>query len=101
FMVAAANGRVYGGSFNVAPEASINDGLLDIVKIKKVHMFWRFFYLPKVQKGKHIGLKVIDYHQENKITLSSTEKFHAHIDGEPILESVYHLIFDGKIRALA
>ena len=101
FMVSAANGRVYGSSFNVAPKAIIDDGLLEIVKIKKVHLFWRLLYLPRVQKGSHLELKVVDYERDNKITLSSKEKFHAHLDGEPILESVYHITFDGKIRVFA
>ena len=50
FMLAAANGKVYGGGFHVAPTAKIDDQLLDSIFISKVPVWKRFLYLPKIEK---------------------------------------------------
>ncbi len=54
-MMLAANTPRFGGGMRVAPEARLDDGLLDLVVVKKVSRptFLRVF--PKVYKGAHLG----------------------------------------------
>ena len=82
FMVDIANGSRFGGGFLVAPQASIDDGQLDPVLIKRIPVFKRFFYLPKIEKGKHFALGFVEYSTCKKIIINSPEIVSAHLDGE-------------------
>ena len=82
FMVSIANGSRYGGGFLVAPKANISDGQLDVIIIRPILIFKRLFYLPKVEKGKHLNLLFVRYLREKKITVSSPVPLAAHLDGE-------------------
>ena len=82
FMVSIANGSRYGGGFLVAPKANINDGELDVIIIRSILVFKRLFYLPKVEKGRHLNLNFVDFLREKKIMVSSPAPLAAHLDGE-------------------
>jgi len=36
-MISVANGSRYGGGFQVAPKASVTDGLIDVMLVEKVN----------------------------------------------------------------
>jgi diacylglycerol kinase (ATP) len=97
FMLAAANGKVYGGGFNIAPLAIADDGLLEIVKIGKVPVLKRFLYLPKIEKGVHLDLDVIDYKRQNSLEIKSEKPLPAHLEGEPILATHYNITKEGQL----
>jgi len=82
FMLTVANGCRYGGGFLVAPQANINDGELDIVLIKKISRLLRLFYLPKVEKGKHTHLSIVEIDRAKRIEIRSPEILYGHLDGE-------------------
>jgi YegS/Rv2252/BmrU family lipid kinase len=82
FMVNVANGTTYGGGFRVAPKASIEDGKLDLNIVGKIHSLKRFYYIPIIEKGKHLGLSFIQYYQTGKVKISSSITLPAHMDGE-------------------
>jgi len=82
FMISIANGSRYGGGFLVAPQAIVDDGQLDIVIIKHIAPWKRFFYLPKVEAGKHLNLSLVEIFRKKKIMVQSSYKLAAHLDGE-------------------
>jgi diacylglycerol kinase (ATP) len=82
FMISVANGSRYGGGFMVAPQAVVNDGWLDLVVIRKIHPLKRLFYLPKVEKGKHLSLSVISCSKVKEITIRAQKVIPVHVDGE-------------------
>lgn len=84
FMITVANGTKYGGGFHVSPKSIEDDGLLDIVTIRKVAPVLRPVYLPAVLLGKHLGLSFVDHWRTKKITVTSDQIIHAHVDGEMI-----------------
>lgn len=96
FMLAAANGQVYGGGFKVAPLAFVNDGLLDIIEIAPVPVWKRFLYLPKIERGKHLNLDIISHSRADSITIQSTNALKAHLDGEPLLAKQYFIKHAGQ-----
>jgi|TARA_B110000902_G_scaffold78430_1_gene93388 YegS/Rv2252/BmrU family lipid kinase len=100
FMLSAANGSVYGGDFKVAPGANISDGKLDVVRIKKVWVPLRFFYLPLVLLGKHLGKKIVSYEQLDQLTISANKPIPAHLDGEPMNELEYKISKEGEMDML-
>ncbi|MFY8022253.1 MAG: diacylglycerol/lipid kinase family protein [Bacteroidia bacterium] len=102
FMLSVANGSTYGGGFKVAPNADLQDGVLEFSWVKNISLFKRMRYLPIIEKGKHLNLPFIDYLQIEKVKIKSDKLIQAHLDGEwfeskifdvQILKSQYQLVF--------
>lgn len=53
-LVAVANGKYFGGSMMVAPEARVDDGLFDIIVMKDISKFEFIFSGYKIYRGEHI-----------------------------------------------
>lgn len=53
-MAAACNGGYYGGGFFAAPECRMDDGLLDVMVVRKISLLRIAKVLPVYQKGQHI-----------------------------------------------
>ena len=55
FVIATVcNGSFYGSGFHAAPQAALQDGLLDVVLVKKMSKFHLASLLSAYKKGKHI-----------------------------------------------
>lgn len=70
-LVAVANGPAFGGGMRVAPEASYDDGLLDVVILHRVSRaeFVRVF--PKVFKGTHVTHPRVEIVRGRRIRLEA------------------------------
>ena len=82
FMISIANGSRYGGGFLVAPQASITDGLLELVTIKELGVLSRLKHLPAMEKGKHLHLPFMQNAVCKKVLIKSDHVLPAHLDGE-------------------
>ena len=82
FMINIANGKAYGGGFKVAPKANIEDGLLDLNIVGEIASYKRFYYIPVIEKGKHLDLSFIQYHHTKKVEINCVGVLPAHMDGE-------------------
>jgi YegS/Rv2252/BmrU family lipid kinase len=100
FMISVANGPQYGGGFKVAPSADTADGLLDIIVIEQLAAWKRPFYIPLVEKGKHLKLKIVKSFQDEKVRIESDELIPAHIDGETFEAKVFEFHFEGQLKVL-
>jgi len=110
FLVCVANSNQFGNNFRIAPKASICDGLLDIVILKKttktqiILSFIRQMIAGNIQNvtKKNIEKHKILYFQTTKIRIENPESAPLHIDVDPaetatgfsfeILSSAYKLI---------
>ena len=50
-----ANGRFYGGGFNAAPLADTNDGIIDVILVKKISLFTLAWLILSYRAGKHFS----------------------------------------------
>jgi len=101
FMISIANGSRYGGGFMIAPQAIVDDGVFDIVIIKPVAALKRFFYLPRIEKGKHLALNFVEVSKTKKILITSLTPVAAHFDGELLEDKTYDIrILPGRFRFL-
>jgi YegS/Rv2252/BmrU family lipid kinase len=57
--VAVANGRFFGGSMKIAPDAKLDDGLFDVVIIGDIDVGRFVRYSGRLYQGAHIGLPEI------------------------------------------
>lgn len=84
YTVAVANSQVYGGGMQLAPNASIQDGLLDIVLIGKVPKIRMLVNMPRIFKGTHTnepGFKII---RGRSVTIETDPQFTIFADGDAI-----------------
>jgi YegS/Rv2252/BmrU family lipid kinase len=61
----------YTSNFLMAPNAELDDGLLDITILKPIGRFRLLKLFPKVFTGEHIHLKEVETFRANKLTLKS------------------------------
>jgi YegS/Rv2252/BmrU family lipid kinase len=86
YSFAAANSKAYGGGMFLAPDAELDDGLLDVViteRTSKVH-FLRS--LPKVFKGTHVAEPTVHVLRGSELRVSADRPFTIYADGDPIGE---------------
>jgi len=81
-LISVMNGHRAGGGFHIAPSSAIDDGLLDVVMVEKLHPFRRLRWLPVIEKGKHLELPFIKYFRTKKIIITSEHPMDTHLDGE-------------------
>jgi YegS/Rv2252/BmrU family lipid kinase len=84
YTVAAANSRAYGGGMQIAPDALLDDGLLDIVLIERVGRLRFLRNLPKVFKGTHVQLPQVRVLRAAEVAISAERPFTLYADGDPI-----------------
>ena len=86
YSVAAANSRQFGGGMRLAPDASLTDGLLDVVIIEDMTKL-RFLRLtPTVFSGRHLRYREVSVLRGREVHISATESFTLYADGEAIAE---------------
>lgn len=94
YTIAAANSGVYGGGMRLAPQARLDDGLLDVVAIENVSKLRFLANLPKVFKGTHVRLPSVKVLRAAEVTISADRPFTLYADGDPIAE------LPARVRAL-
>jgi YegS/Rv2252/BmrU family lipid kinase len=85
--VGAANSKAYGGGMYAAPDAELDDGLLDIVSCgacSKLHFLLGI--MPKVFKGTHVQEDTVEVFRAAEIRVSADRPFTVYADGDPIGE---------------
>lgn len=82
--VAVANSGMYGGGMHVAPNASVEDGLLDVVTTAATSRRTFLRALPKVFKGTHVDEPTVSVRTATTVELSADRPFRVFADGDPV-----------------
>ena len=98
--ICVANARYYGGGFYAVPDAEPDDGLLDILLVKKLHLWQIPGALAKYKAGKYKELGHIARHiRTDRITIRCDKDSPVNLDGEiRMARNVQIRISDRKIR---
>jgi len=91
FFISIANGNQFGNNFTIAPKASLQDGLIDIVIVKKMSKFLLPFSILNQVTGinamhnlnDYANKKNIIYFQTSSLTIHNIHNAPLHIDGDP------------------
>ena len=81
-LVTVANGPSYGGGMHVCPDASITDGLFDIMVLGKVSRIELLRVFPKVYRGRHVGHPAVTFYRCREVEIQGSGSSFA--DGEPL-----------------
>ena len=87
YTVGAANSKTYGGGMRAAPDAMLDDGLLEVLvleSISKLTFLTRI--LPRVFKGTHVQLPSVHVFRAAEVEISADRPFTMYADGDPIGE---------------
>jgi len=85
-LVAVGNGAFCGGGFKGVPQASVDDGLLDVSLIRKVDRKTFLALVRKYHQGTHLNdpkaREIVKYVQCRKVVITSSERLLFCADGE-------------------
>ncbi len=87
FIISLANSTQYGNNAHIAPNADLQDGILDVVIVKPFSFFllpflaWRMF-ANSVDKSRYVEM-----YQSSKIKIIRNTSAPIHLDGEPCMDS--------------
>jgi diacylglycerol kinase (ATP) len=110
FFITVSNSNQFGNNLTIAPKASLNDGLFDIVIVKKMHKLILPFALLHQISGTNAleefknyrNNRNIIYFQAREAKIFNNEHAPLHIDGEPeeLTEKVELKILPNAFRLL-
>ena len=86
FSVGACNTRAYGGGMFVAPDAEIDDGLLDVVMYSQGTKRRFLYNLTKTFKGRLQESPSVHVVRAREMRISADRPFTMYADGDPIAE---------------
>lgn len=84
YAVAACNSGVFGGGMALAPEASLEDGLLDVVLVADTSKRAYLRGLGRVFSGKHLADAHVSLLRAAEVRVDADRPFRIYADGDPI-----------------
>jgi YegS/Rv2252/BmrU family lipid kinase len=84
YNVAVCNSGRHGSGMILAPDASLSDGMFDVVMIAQApkHEFLR--QLPRVFKGTHVSCPFVQIARAREVEIASDRPFTTYADGDPV-----------------
>ncbi len=84
--VAVANGPAYGGGMRIAPDAVLDDGLLDVSVLGDVSPMQLLALLPRLYSGTHGSHRAVEFFRCRECTIKPlvASEVHCQADGELI-----------------
>jgi diacylglycerol kinase (ATP) len=98
-MLTISNANYFGGSFHIAPRASLSDGRLDAVAIRDAGPLTRARLFSIVSKGTHEGLTHVLTRQAAAFTVDTGGPLRYEVDGE-VVDGTSPLVIEAVPRAL-
>ncbi|HWH10805.1 MAG TPA: diacylglycerol kinase family protein [Solirubrobacteraceae bacterium] len=86
YSIIAANSSCYGGGMRIAPDAALDDGLLDVVLTEHIGRVRFLLKLGKVFKGTHVREPNVHVLRGSELWISCDRPFAIYADGDPIGE---------------
>jgi diacylglycerol kinase (ATP) len=81
-LAAFANTPFYGGGMKIAPQAKVDDGLLDVCAVGAVARVRLLRLAPTVYSGRHLGVPEVEYFQAARARVETEPPLDVYADGE-------------------
>lgn len=82
-LISVANGGSFGAGMQIAPHARVDDGMLDIIRVKPMSRARLLRAFPKIYSGTHVDLPQVEFAKAKSVRLDA-EGVVAYADGERI-----------------
>jgi len=86
-LAAFANTPVYGGGMQIAPEAKMDDGQLDLCIVSEMDKFKLFCLFPTVYFGRHLRREEVQYARTPYLRIESERPLDVYADGEYVCQT--------------
>jgi YegS/Rv2252/BmrU family lipid kinase len=86
YSVAVANSKAYGGGMLIAPDALLDDGLLDVVTTGQVGKLSFLRGLPSVFEGTHVEQDEVEVARAADVTIEADRPFAVYADGDHLAD---------------
>ena len=86
-MATIGNTNWYGGGINITPAALMDDGILDICIVQKIHKLKLLLFFPSALKGNHARFSEVKLYRTKKISITSETPLQLLGDGEILGET--------------
>ena len=83
-LIVVANGRFAGGGMKLAPNAEIDDGLLDVILTDRASRLDVIRELPRIQRGGYLKNPKVTELRAREISIETSEPMAIDIDGEMV-----------------
>jgi YegS/Rv2252/BmrU family lipid kinase len=101
YSIVAANSRAYGGGMRMAPDALLDDGMLDVVAVSRMGRLRFLWNLRRVFRGTHLRLPAIEVFRVRCVRIWAERPFTLYADGDPIADLPVEVrALQGSIRVL-
>jgi diacylglycerol kinase (ATP) len=81
-LAAFANTPLYGGGMKIAPQAKMDDGVLDVCVVGAVDRFRLLRLFPTVYSGNHLSVPEVEYFQASRARVETEHPLDVYADGE-------------------
>jgi YegS/Rv2252/BmrU family lipid kinase len=87
YTVGACNSKTYGGGMRAAPDALLDDGLLEVIVLEHVgKLTFLTKILPRVFSGTHVREPCVHVFRAREVLIEADRSFAMYADGDPIGE---------------
>lgn len=85
FVIAIANGPMYGYNVQIAPDAQLDDGFFEVVILKDAPRWQYFAALPSTLNGTIYDAEFVEHFRSRRVVIQADQALHMHVDGEGLL----------------
>ncbi len=90
-----------GNAMKAAPLAQFDDGLIDLLVVRKAGRLKLLFLFTKIFSGAHVGDPIVGYYQAKEFSIVPLEDYILNIDGELVGNTPIHVkMLPGEIEVL-
>jgi YegS/Rv2252/BmrU family lipid kinase len=87
YTIGTCNSKAYGGGMLAAPDAMLDDGLLEVIVLESIgKLAFLTKILPNVFKGTHVDQPSVHVFRAREVSISCERAFTMYADGDPIGE---------------
>jgi YegS/Rv2252/BmrU family lipid kinase len=86
YSISVANNSTFGGGMRIAPQAELDDGLLDVITVGEVGKLRFVANLRKVFNGTHIDDEQVRMFRTSRVEITASRPFPVYADGEHLTE---------------
>jgi YegS/Rv2252/BmrU family lipid kinase len=102
YSVAVSNSGIFGGGMRLVPDASVDDGLLDVVLIGEQRKLAYLRGLMRVFKGTHLHDPAVTLLRGREVSFRADRAFIAYADGDPVAPLPLTVrVLPGALRVVA
>lgn len=101
-LIAFANGSRYGRGLQIAPQANMCDGLLDICFVRRISKLKVLTLFPIVYFGRHLKLDEVEYFQCRRVRVESDTPTDIYADGDFLCQTPAEIdVLPAALRVIA